>query len=325
MGKTARRRRRPAAGLGPLGREVLDAGDDGHRPEPRASTTTSRQGPGRADRRRLRFACDAYRRLHPDVRQDRAGRARRARSSTRSTRPRSAKGEGAQDTDLDADDLRALDRRRSRRSTEEHTGSRRSRRTRASSCDLAIEASSSRGTPSARATTAARSKIPDDLGTAVNVVAMVFGNRGDGLRHRRRVHPRPGDRRAGPYGDYLPNAQGEDVVAGIRNTLPLAELEEHRPGLLRRAARRSCTRSRGTTATCATSSSPSRGQAVDAADAGRQAHRLRRVGRWPTSMLDEGLIDEDEALLRVDANRAGGADSPRFDPAGEAARRSRRG
>ena len=55
----------------------------------------------------------------------------------------------------------------------------------------------------------------------------------DGLRqprprlgHRRRVHPRPGHRHSGVYGDYLANAQGEDVVAGIRNTLSLQELEE---------------------------------------------------------------------------------------------------
>lgn len=68
-------------------------------------------------------------------------------------------------------------------------------------------------------------RIPSELGTAVNVCAMVFGNlgadSGTGVAFTR--DPATGAR--GVYGDYLPNAQGEDVVAGIRNTLPLAELE----------------------------------------------------------------------------------------------------
>ncbi|MFV2125019.1 pyruvate, phosphate dikinase [Micromonospora sp. LOL_013] len=67
-------------------------------------------------------------------------------------------------------------------------------------------------------------RIPAELGTAVNVVAMVFGNlgpdSGTGVAFTR--DPASGDQ--GVYGDYLANAQGEDVVAGIRNTLPLQEL-----------------------------------------------------------------------------------------------------
>lgn len=68
-------------------------------------------------------------------------------------------------------------------------------------------------------------RIPAGLGTAVNVCTMVFGNvsenSGTGVAFTR--DPASGAR--GVYGDYLPNAQGEDVVAGIRNTLPLADLE----------------------------------------------------------------------------------------------------
>jgi pyruvate,orthophosphate dikinase len=71
--------------------------------------------------------------------------------------------------------------------------------------------------------------IPDDLGTAVNVQAMVFGNKGDdsgtGVAFTR--DPATGERR--PYGDFLPNAQGEDVVAGIRVTEPLDAMAEHFP------------------------------------------------------------------------------------------------
>ncbi|SNY55574.1 pyruvate, phosphate dikinase [Paractinoplanes atraurantiacus] len=69
-------------------------------------------------------------------------------------------------------------------------------------------------------------RIPADLGTAVNVVAMVFGNlgadSGTGVAFTR--DPATGE--SGIYGDYLQNAQGEDVVAGIRNTVPLQDLEK---------------------------------------------------------------------------------------------------
>src|SRR6266498_1691574 len=68
-------------------------------------------------------------------------------------------------------------------------------------------------------------RIPTDLGTAVNVVTMVFGNlgmdSGTGVAFTRD----PGTGAEGVYGDYLSNAQGEDVVAGIRNTVPLQDLD----------------------------------------------------------------------------------------------------
>jgi pyruvate,orthophosphate dikinase len=69
-------------------------------------------------------------------------------------------------------------------------------------------------------------RIPGDLGTAVNVCSMVFGNcgmdSGTGVAFTRD----PASGAQGVYGDYLQNAQGEDVVAGIRNTVPLAEMEQ---------------------------------------------------------------------------------------------------
>jgi pyruvate,orthophosphate dikinase len=74
-----------------------------------------------------------------------------------------------------------------------------------------------------------REKIPDDLGTGVNIVTMVFGNMGwdsgTGVTFTR--NPATGDKEL--YGDYLMNAQGEDVVAGIRNTKPIAELADEMP------------------------------------------------------------------------------------------------
>ena len=120
-------------------------------------------------------------------------------------------------------------------------------------------------------------RIPADLGTAVNIVAMVFGNlgmdSGTGVAFTRD----PGTGQQGVYGDYLQNAQGEDVVAGIRNTVPLQDLEQHRREVLRRAD-----------ADHADPGEPLQGpvrhrvhdrarQAVDAADPGRQTHRRRGV------------------------------------------------
>ncbi|HEX7745004.1 MAG TPA: pyruvate, phosphate dikinase [Micromonosporaceae bacterium] len=69
-------------------------------------------------------------------------------------------------------------------------------------------------------------RIPADLGTAVNVVAMVFGNLGPDSGTGVAFTRDPGSGNQGIYGDYLANAQGEDVVAGIRNTVPLQELEK---------------------------------------------------------------------------------------------------
>ena len=70
-----------------------------------------------------------------------------------------------------------------------------------------------------------QNKIADDLGTAVNVQSMVFGNKGDtsatGVAFTR--NPATGQKEF--YGDYLVNAQGEDVVAGIRNTSPIDGLK----------------------------------------------------------------------------------------------------
>ncbi len=74
-----------------------------------------------------------------------------------------------------------------------------------------------------------RERIPHDLGTAVNVQAMVFGNRDDNSGTGVGFTRDPATGAQGAYGDFLINAQGEDVVAGIRNTLPLAALQEKMP------------------------------------------------------------------------------------------------
>ncbi|MFE4695724.1 pyruvate, phosphate dikinase [Streptomyces sp. NPDC056738] len=74
-----------------------------------------------------------------------------------------------------------------------------------------------------------REHIPDDLGTAVNVQTMVFGNLGADSGSGVAFTRDPATGRPGLYGDYLANAQGEDVVAGIRNTVPLTALADLDP------------------------------------------------------------------------------------------------
>ena len=72
-------------------------------------------------------------------------------------------------------------------------------------------------------------RIPEDLGTAVNICTMVFGNRGESSGTGVAFTRDPASGNPGEYGDWLANAQGEDVVAGIRNTLKLADLGDYMP------------------------------------------------------------------------------------------------
>ncbi|MSV86344.1 MAG: pyruvate, phosphate dikinase, partial [Actinobacteria bacterium] len=74
-----------------------------------------------------------------------------------------------------------------------------------------------------------RERIPSDLGTAVNIQSMVFGNLSDDSGTGVAFTRDPATGEQGSYGDYLERAQGEDVVAGIRNTMSLAEFNEKTP------------------------------------------------------------------------------------------------
>ena len=99
--------------------------------------------------------------------------------------------------------------------------------------------------------------IPTEWGTAVNVQAMVYGNTGDpsgsGVAFTR--NPANGDKEF--YGEFLINAQGEDVVAGVRTPEPVAELKS-RCRTRTRSSSGSGRSSRSTSRTCRTSSSPSK-------------------------------------------------------------------
>ncbi|MCY7399373.1 MAG: pyruvate, phosphate dikinase [Nocardioides sp.] len=157
-----------------------------------------------------------------------------------------------------------------------------------------------------------REHIPDDLGTAVTVQTMVFGNRGPSSGSGVCFTRDPSTGRPGVYGDYLTNAQGEDVVSGSRDTVPLHEL--------------------------ASIDEPSYTRLLDVMktlelhyrdlcdieftiDEGRLWVLQTRVGkrtpqaafRVAVAMVDEGLIDLDEALRRVTGAQLARLMFPRFD------------
>ena len=213
---------------------------------------------------------------------------------------KAAKGPKAQDTDLDADDLRALiDRFLS--IYEEHTGSAFPTDPRAQ-MRLATEAVFRSWNGKRAIDYRRQNKIADDLGTAVNVVAMVFGNRGEdsgtGVAFTR--DPSTGEKV--PYGDYLANAQGEDVVAGIRNTEPLSELQKLDPVSYGELLQVMHTLEMHYRDMC---------DIEFTIEKGRLWILQTRIGKrtalaeWVMAydMLEEGLIHEDEALLRIDADR----------------------
>ncbi len=156
-------------------------------------------------------------------------------------------------------------------------------------------------------------RIPDDLGTAVNVQTMVFGNKGDdsgtGVAFTR--NPSTGER--APYGDFLTNAQGEDVVAGIRITEPLDAMGGQFPechqqlldvmNVLEQHYRDMC-------------------DIEFTIEQGRLFILQTRVGkrtamaalRMAVEMEQEGMIDQREAVLRVQPAQLDQLLHPQFDP-----------
>ncbi|MEV4200671.1 pyruvate, phosphate dikinase [Micromonospora globbae] len=127
------------------------------------------------------------------------------------------------DLDLDADDLRALVDAY-KKIFAKHTGREFPQDPR-EQLDLAIRAVFESWNAERAVVYRRQERIPADLGTAVNVVTMVFGNLGPDSGTGVAFTRDPASGAQGIYGDYLANAQGEDVVAGIRNTVPLQELE----------------------------------------------------------------------------------------------------
>ncbi len=162
----------------------------------------------------------------PDVRR---GRRRASTASASSTRSPSSSASAAsqQDIDLDADDLGALVETFKRIYGEE-TGEPFPQDAREQLGRAVRAVFDSWDTPRAQVYRRAHG-IPDDLGTAVNVVQMVFGNKGDAVGDGRRFTRDPSTGEQGLYGEFLADAQGEDVVAGIRTPEPLEAMETRLP------------------------------------------------------------------------------------------------
>ncbi|HEY6680702.1 MAG TPA: pyruvate, phosphate dikinase [Actinomycetota bacterium] len=247
----------------------------------------------------VRFARDAYRRfiqmfgkIVMDVPADAFERVL--------DEAKDAKFAGAQDTDLDADDLASLIER-FKAIYREHTNEEFPQDPK-DQLRLSIDAVFRSWNGKRARDYRRQNKISDDLGTAVNVVAMVFGNRGDdsgtGVAFTR--DPSTGEKV--PYGDYLANAQGEDVVAGIRNTLKLAELQNLDPTSYERLIQVMDTLEGHYRDMC---------DIEFTIEKGKLWILQTRIGKrtafaeWVMSsdMLEEQLIDESTALLRVNADR----------------------
>src|SRR3989454_951764 len=247
----------------------------------------------------LRFALDSYRRfvqMFGKIVMEVHGEEFESRLEEHKKR----RGEGAQDTDLDANDLAGV-LRDFRVIFREHVGAEFPQDPR-EQLRLAIEAVFKSWNGKRARDYRRQNKIPDELGTAVNVVAMVFGNRGmdsgTGVAFTR--DPSTGEKR--PYGDYLPNAQGEDVVAGIRNPLPLTELEHLDPVSYKQLLQVMDTLERHYRDMCDIEFTIEKGKVwILQTRIGKRTAFAEWVIAY--DMLDEGLIDEDTALLRVDPNR----------------------
>lgn len=160
-------------------------------------------------------------------------------------------------------------------------------------------------------------RIPHDLGTAVNICSMVFGNLGPDSGTGVAFTRDPASGQQGVYGDYLQNAQGEDVVAGIRNTVALAELETLDKKSYDELMRIMETLETHYKDLCDIEFTIERGKLwmLQTRVGKRTAAAAFRIA---TQLVDQGLIDEAEALQRVNGAQLAQLMFPRFDLDAEA-------
>ncbi len=158
--------------------------------------------------------------------------------------------------------------------------------------------------------------IPDDLGTAVNVVQMVFGNKGEGSATGVCFTRDPSTGEQGVYGEYLLDAQGEDVVAGVRTPQPLAELRGRLPEAYDQLIETMAALERHYRDM----------QDIEfTIEAGRlyllQTRTAKRTAaaaiKCAVDMSAEGLIERDEAVARIDPTQLDQLLHPRLDPDAE--------
>jgi pyruvate, orthophosphate dikinase len=155
--------------------------------------------------------------------------------------------------------------------------------------------------------------IPDSMGTAVNVVAMVFGNLGEdsgtGVAFSR--DPSTGEQRL--YGEYLLNAQGEDVVSGTRDPLAIEKLKDQLPHAYQELERVGRTLERHFRDVQDMEFTIERGNLymLQTRRAQRSGHAAVRIA---CDMVDEGLISEQEAVARIPPNDLNQLLHPTIDP-----------
>jgi pyruvate,orthophosphate dikinase len=241
-----------------------------------------------------RFAWDSYRRLiqmfgktvlgvDGDLFDDALDSAKQARGA-------------ASDTDLDVGDLRSLTRAY-QEIVREQAG-RDFPQDPHEQLDLAVKAVFQSWNGGRAVLYRRQERIPANLGTAVNVMAMVFGNVGDDSGTGVAFTRDPATGAQGVYGDYLRNAQGEDVVAGIRNAVPLQNLERIDKASYDRLLYIMDVLENHYKDLCDIEFTIERGRLwmLQTRVGKRTAAAAFRIA---TQLVDQGLIDMDEALTRV--------------------------
>jgi pyruvate,orthophosphate dikinase len=220
----------------------------------------------------------------------------------------------ASDTELTAEDLKALTATY-KELVREHAGREFPQDPR-EQMDLAVVAVFNSWN-SARAVLYRRQeRIPADLGTAVSIVAMVFGNLGDDSGTGVAFTRDPGTGAQGVYGDYLQNAQGEDVVAGIRNTVPLQDLERIDKTSYDQLMTIMQTLESHYRDLCDIEFTIERGKLwmLQTRVGKRTAAAAFRIA---VQLVQQGMIDLDEAVRRVSGEELARLMFPRFDASGE--------
>jgi pyruvate, orthophosphate dikinase len=259
-----------------------------------------------------RFAWDAYRRLIQmfgktvlDIDGEHFSRAIDA--------AKNAKGV-ASDTELTAEDLKALTATY-KELVREHAGREFPQDPR-EQMDLAVLAVFSSWNSDRAVLYRRQERIPADLGTAVSIVAMVFGNLGDDSGTGVAFTRDPGTGAQGVYGDYLQNAQGEDVVAGIRNTVPLQDLERIDKTAYDQLMTIMRTLENHYRDLCDIEFTIERGKLwmLQTRVGKRTAAAAFRIA---VALVRQGMIDLDEAVRRVSGDELARLMFPRFDASGE--------
>ena len=155
-------------------------------------------------------------------------------------------------------------------------------------------------------------EIPYDWGTAVNVQAMVFGNSGDnsgtGVAFTR--NPATGEKKL--FGEYLINAQGEDVVAGVRTPSPIAHLQEQMPEVYQQFADIANRLEKHYKDMQDMEFTIENGKLymLQTRNGKRTAAAALKIA---VDLVDEGMIDEEEAVLRVEPKQLDSLLHPQFD------------